>query len=84
METLREIFFKTGRIHLFDVRCWTFDAYSPPLEDSTFISFFFDLTGRFFGPAAGLKPEPLNDESVDMLRLSGYDDYILNITTMTT
>ena len=43
----------TGRIHLFDVRCWTFDAYSPPLEGSMFISFFFDLTGRFFGRRLG-------------------------------
>jgi hypothetical protein len=48
MESLREIFFKTdrstqklttGRTHysMLDVRC------------STFISFFLDLTGRFFG-----------------------------------
>ena len=29
--------------------CWTFDAYSPPEEDSTFISFSFDLTGRCSG-----------------------------------
>ena len=35
----------------------TFDAYGPPLEDSTFISFFFDLIGRFFGPAAGLNTD---------------------------
>ena len=27
MESLREIFFKTDRIHLFDVRCWTFDVH---------------------------------------------------------
>jgi hypothetical protein len=26
MESLREIFFKIDRIHLFDVRCWTFDV----------------------------------------------------------
>jgi hypothetical protein len=26
MESLREIFFKTDRIHSFDVRCWTFDV----------------------------------------------------------
>ncbi len=25
---------------LFDVRCWTFDAYSPPPVGSMFISFF--------------------------------------------
>ena len=42
MESFREIFFKIDRIHSFDVRCWTFDAYSPPLEDSMFISFFID------------------------------------------
>ena len=28
--------FKNRQNTLFDVRCWTFDAYSPPLEDSTF------------------------------------------------
>jgi len=32
--------FKNRQNPLFDVRCWTFDAYSPPLEDSTFISFY--------------------------------------------
>jgi hypothetical protein len=32
MESLREIFFKTGRMHLFDVRC------------SMFIGFFLDQT----------------------------------------
>jgi hypothetical protein len=37
---------------LFDVGRWMFDAYSPP-EDSTFISFLFDLTGRL-RPAAAL------------------------------
>jgi len=26
MESLREIFFKTDRIHSFDVRCWTFNV----------------------------------------------------------
>jgi hypothetical protein len=26
MESLREIYFKTDRIHSFDVRCWTFDV----------------------------------------------------------
>jgi hypothetical protein len=26
MESLREIFFKTDRIHSLDVRCWTFDV----------------------------------------------------------
>ena len=36
-------FFKTDRIHSFDVGC------------STFINFFFDLTGRFL-PEAGLTP----------------------------
>ncbi len=25
MESLREIFFKTDRIHSFDVQCWTFE-----------------------------------------------------------
>jgi len=45
MESLREIFFKTGRIHysMFDV------------GRSMFISFFFDVTGRFL-PAVGLNP----------------------------
>jgi len=33
---------------LFDVRCWAFDAYSPPWEDSAFNSFYFDLNGRLF------------------------------------
>jgi hypothetical protein len=51
MESLRETFFKTDRIHSFDVRCWTF------------ISFFFDQTGgppeadKLFKPAAGLNTE---------------------------
>jgi hypothetical protein len=26
MESLREIFFKTDRIHSFEVRCWKFDV----------------------------------------------------------
>ena len=38
---------------LFDVGCWTFDAYSPPEEDSMFTSFSLDLTGRS-RPAAPL------------------------------
>ena len=41
---------KIDKIPLFDVRCWTFDAYSPPEEDSTFNSFLSDQTG---GPLAG-------------------------------
>jgi hypothetical protein len=32
-----------------------FDAYSPPLVDSTFISFFFDLTGRFLARGGARK-----------------------------
>jgi hypothetical protein len=39
------------------IRRWTFDAYSPPPEDSTFISFSFDLTGRS-RPAAALNTDP--------------------------
>jgi hypothetical protein len=40
-------FNKIDRIHysMLDVQC------------SMFISFFFDLTGRFFWPAAGLTPD---------------------------
>jgi hypothetical protein len=32
----------------FDIHYSIFDIY-PPLEDSLFQSFFFNLTGRFFG-----------------------------------
>ena len=39
MEVLREIFYKTDRIHSFDVRCWTFDVRCS-------LVLFFDLTGR--------------------------------------
>jgi hypothetical protein len=35
---------------------------NPSYETSQGQSFFFDLTGRFFWPAAGLNPEPLNPE----------------------
>jgi hypothetical protein len=31
----------------FDARCWNLDAYSPPLEDSGFISFMLDQAGHF-------------------------------------
>jgi hypothetical protein len=41
MESLREIFFKIGRIHSFDVRCLMF------------VSFFFDQTGRVGGQRLG-------------------------------
>jgi hypothetical protein len=33
------------------------DRNSEKIERSMFISFFFDLTGRFFWPAAGLNPD---------------------------
>ncbi|CAB1081081.1 hypothetical protein D1AOALGA4SA_8739 [Olavius algarvensis Delta 1 endosymbiont] len=37
MESLRSAVLNRQN-KLFDVRCWAFDAYSPPLEDSTLIS----------------------------------------------
>ena len=44
LESLRPIFFKIDKIHSFDVRRSMLDV-----RCSTFISFFFDQTGRFFG-----------------------------------
>jgi hypothetical protein len=34
--------------------CWTFNAYSPPQEDSTFISFFSLIRLAVFWPEAAL------------------------------
>jgi hypothetical protein len=45
--------FKIDRIHYSMLDARVFDAYSPPLVDSMFISFSFDLTGRL-RPAAAL------------------------------
>jgi hypothetical protein len=37
---------------IFVIPCSIFDIY-PPLEDSLFQSFFFDLTGHYFGRRLG-------------------------------
>ena len=47
MESLREIFFKTDRIHLFDVRCWTFDVRRSSVSFSIKLAAFQASGGAF-------------------------------------
>ncbi|CAB1075927.1 hypothetical protein D1AOALGA4SA_3730 [Olavius algarvensis Delta 1 endosymbiont] len=53
MESLRSVVLNRQNT-LFDVRCWAFDAYSPPLVDSTFISLFSLIRLAAFWPESAL------------------------------
>ena len=48
--SLRSVFLKMDRIHLFDVRCWTFDVRCSLVSSSIWPAVFW--------PAAGLNAEP--------------------------
>jgi hypothetical protein len=61
VESLRSVIFIKSIEHIpstFIISCSIFVIY-PPLVDSLFQTFFFDLTDRLFGLAAA-DPEPLN------------------------
>jgi hypothetical protein len=59
VDSLREIFFKTDRIHSFDVGCWKFDV------GRSLVSFPIRLNAG--GQKAALRPEPstLNREPLN-------------------
>jgi hypothetical protein len=54
MESLREIFFKTDRMHSFDVRCWTFDVGRSSVSFSISLAAF-----QASGGADTLTPETI-------------------------
>jgi hypothetical protein len=59
MESLREIFFKTDRIHSFDVRCWTFDVRRSSVFSSIKLTAFQASGGarmKLYGVSFSIRP----------------------------